>query len=108
MNNQPNQLLEKFLESINHPKLTEEQKQAQVQAQVKYNRALNSIYNTEYGKLVIENIVTYGKWDSITNYRKEDRETVIIQQEMIREMILSRLTPENLTKLLHSIRKGSK
>ena len=28
MNNQPNQLLEKFLESINHPKLTEEQKQA--------------------------------------------------------------------------------
>jgi hypothetical protein len=108
MNNQPNQLIEKFLESINQPKLTEEQKKARIEAQIKYNRALNTMYNTEFGKLVLENIVTYCKWDSINNYKKEDRESVIIQQEMVREMILSRLTPDNLTKLLHSIRKGVK
>lgn len=108
MNNQPNKLIEQFLQSINQPKLTEEQKKAKVEAQIKYNRALNSIYNTDYGKLVIENIVAYCKWDSINNYKPEDREAVIIQQEMVREMILSRLTAENLTKLLHSTRKGVK
>jgi hypothetical protein len=108
MNNQPNILLDKFLQSINQPKLTEEQKKAKVEAQIKYNRALNSIYNTEYGKLVIENLVAYCKWDSINNYKPEDRESVIIQQEMVRAMILSRLTAENLTKLLHSVRKGGK
>ena len=65
MNNQPNQLIEKFLESINQPKLTEEQKKSRIEAQIKYNRALNTMYNTEFGKLVLENIVTYCKWDSI-------------------------------------------
>ena len=108
MNNQPNKLIEQFLQSINQPKLTEEQKKAQRESWLKYNRALNSIYNTDYGKLVIENIVAYCKWDSINNYKPEDRQAVIVQQEMVREMILSRLTPDNLTKLLHSIRKGVK
>lgn len=108
MNNQPNKSLaiDDILRALNQPKETPEQAEKRKQAQIKYNRALNSIFSTEYGELVIKNIVAYCKWDSIYKYKPEDRVMIQVQQELVREMILSRLTTDNLSKLLHSMRKG--
>lgn len=110
MNNQPNKssAIDDILRALNQPKETPEQAEKRKQAQIKYNRALNSIFSTEYGELVIKNIVAYCKWDSIYRYKPEDRVMIQVQQEMVREMILSRLTTDNLAKLLQSIRKGVK
>lgn len=108
MNYQPNKssAIDDILRALNQPKETPEQAEKQKQAQIKYNRALNTLYATEYGESVINNLVAYCKWDSIYRYQREDREMIQVQQEFVREMILSRLTPENLTKVFHFIRKG--
>ena len=108
MNNQPNKssAIDDILKALNQPKEPPEEKEARLQAQIKYNRALNTLFATEYGELVIKNLVAYCKWDSIYRYKQEDRAMIQVQQEFVREMILSRLTPENLTKVFHFIRKG--
>lgn len=108
MNNQPNKssAIDDILRALNQPKETPEQAEKRKQAQIKYNRALNTLYATEYGESVINNLVAYCKWDSIYRYKQEDRAMIQVQQEFVREMILSRLTPENLTKVFHFIRKG--
>ena len=110
MNNQPTKTsaMDAFLKALNQPILTPEQQKAKKDARLKYNRALNSVFSTEYGQLVLTNIVAYCKWDSIYNYKPEDRVMIQVQQELVREMILSRLTTENLTKLLTTLRKGEK
>lgn len=110
MNNQPNKTsaIDTILKALNQPKETPEQQEARKQAQIKYNRALNTMFSTEYGELVIKNLVAYCKWDSIYHYNPEDRVMIQVQQEMVREMILSRLTTDNLAKLLQSMRKGVK
>lgn len=109
MNNQPTKpsAIDAFLKALNQPKETPEQQEARKQAQIKYNRALNMMFTTEYGELVIKNLVAYCKWDSIYHYEPEDRVMIQVQQEMVREMILSRLTTDNLAKLLQSMRKRS-
>lgn len=108
MTNQPTKssVVDDFLRALNQPKETPEQAEKRKQTQIKYNRALNSLFTTEYGELVIKNIVAYCKWDSIYHYKPEDRVMIQVQQELVREMILSRLTTDNLSKLLHSMRKG--
>ena len=108
MKNQPEKqsAIAEILKALNQPKETPEQAEERKQAQIKYNRALNTLFSTDYGELVIKNIVAYCKWDSIYNYKPEDRVMIQVQQELVREMILSRLTTENLTKVLQSIRKG--
>ena len=108
MNNQPTKssAIDEILKALKQPKETPEQQEARKQAQIKYNRALNSMFSTEYGELVIKNLVAYCKWDSIYHYTPEDRVMIQVQQEMVREMILSRLTTDNLAKLLQSMRKG--
>lgn len=104
----PSSAIDEILKALNQPKETPEQKKARIDAQIKYNRALNTLFTTEYGELVIKNIVAYCKWDSIYHYKPEDRVMIQVQQEMVREMILSRLTTDNLAKLLQAIRKGVK
>ena len=111
MTNQPTKqtsAIDEILKALNKPKETPEQQQARIDAQIKYNRALNTLFATDYGELVIKNIVAYCKWDSIYHYTPEDRVMIQVQQEMVREMILSRLTTDNLAKLLQAIRKGVK
>ena len=109
MNNQPTKssAIDEILKALKQPKETPEQAEKRKQAQIKYNRALNSMFSTEYGELVIKNLVAYCKWDSIYHYTPEDRVMIQVQQEMVREMILSRLTTDNLAKLLQSMRKGA-
>ena len=82
MNNQPNKpsAIDDILRALNQPKETPEQAEKRKQAQIKYNRALNSIFSTEYGELVIKNIVAYCKWDSIYRYKPEDRVMIQVQQ----------------------------
>lgn len=106
MTNQPT--IDKILEALNQPKESPAQAKAKKDARIKYNRALNVLFSTEYGQHVLTNIVAYCRWDSIYNYKPEDRVMIQVQQELVREMILSRLTTENLTKLLKSLRKGVK
>lgn len=114
MTNQPKppsnskSVMDEILKAFNQTKISPEQKEARFKAQMKYNRAINMLYTTEYGEIFINNLVAYCKWDSIYNYKQEDRAMIQVQQEFIREMILSRLTPENLTKVFHFIRKGEK
>lgn len=110
MDNQPKKTsaMDEILKALNQPRLTPEQVKAKKDARLKYNRALNGVFSTEYGQLVLTNIVAYCKWDSIYNYKPEDRVMIQVQQELVREMILSRLTTENLTKLLTTLRKGEK
>lgn len=110
MDNQPTKTsaMDAILKALNQPRLTPEQVKAKKDARLKYNRALNSVFSTEYGQHVLANIVAYCKWDSIYNYKPEDRVMIQVQQELVREMILSRLTTENLTKLLTTLRKGDK
>lgn len=98
--------IDEILKALNQPKESPAQQEAKKQARLKYNRALNTMFSTEYGQHVLSNIVAYCKWDSIYNYKPEDRVMIQVQQELVREMILSRLTTENLTKLLKSLRKG--
>ena len=110
MQNQPTKssVMDEIMKALNQPKETPEQAEKRKQAQIKYNRALNVLFTTEYGELVIKNLVAYCKWDSIYNYNPEDRVMIQVQQEFVREMILSRLTTDNLAKVLQSIRKGVK
>lgn len=104
MENRPNLDILKNL--FPDQKKVEEQKKQQFEYWTKYNKALNVLFNTEYGEFIISALVGYCKWDSIFNYNEENRKMIQIQQEMIRELILSRLTNENLSKLLTKIRKG--
>lgn len=109
MENQPTQsAMNMIMQALKQPRITPEQAKAKKDARLKYNRALNGVFSTEYGQLVLTNIVAYCKWDSIYHYKPEDRVMIQVQQELVREMILSRLTTENLTKLLTTLRKGEK
>lgn len=100
--------MDMIMQALKQPRITPEQEKAKKDARIKYNRALNGVFSTEYGQHVLTNIVAYCKWDSIYNYKPEDRVMIQVQQELVREMILSRLTTENLTKLLKTLRKGEK
>ena len=52
MENQPTKssAIDDILKALNQPRLTPEQVKAKKEARLKYNRALNGIFSTEYGQ----------------------------------------------------------
>lgn len=97
--------LKEILEKLQPKKLTpEEQKQLEKKRQ-QYHDAVNSLFNTDYGRVVIKNMLGYVKyWDSVFKYKDDDRLVVQAQRELVRELFLRELSAENLAQLIDETR----
>lgn len=102
----PEENVAKILEMFRGPQLTEEQKAKIAKQKERYHDALNMLYKTGYGELVIRTFMEYCHyWDSLFNYKDTDRALIQTQQEMIRALILRELSAENLADLISKTRK---
>lgn len=104
----PNSLKE-FLEKLQPKQLSPEQKKDLEAKRKRYRDAVNGIFSTDYGRIVIKNMLGYVKyWDSVFNYKGDDRIVIQAQKELVRELFLRELSEENLASLIVETRKGVK
>ena len=91
--------------NFRYKKLTpEEQKQLEKKRQ-QYHDAVNILFTTDYGRIVIKNMLGYVKyWDSVFKYKDDDRLVVQAQRELVRELFLRELSAENLAQLIDETR----
>ena len=101
--------IKELLEKFQPKQLTPEQKKELEKKRQQYHDAVNSLFNTDYGRIVIKNMLGYVKyWDSVFKYKDDDRLVVQAQRELVRELFLRELSAENLAQLIDETRKGVK
>lgn len=101
-NNQVAELLKLF----RAPELTPEQKAEIEKKRERYRTALNWLYNTEQGELIIKTFMAHCKyWDAVSSQPESEQKKIQVEQEMVRSLILRHLTTENLTDLISKTRK---
>ena len=97
--------LKEILEKLQPKKLTPEEQKKLEEKRKQYHNAVNSLFTTDYGRIVIKNMLGYVKyWDSVFKYKDDDRLVVQAQRELVRELFLRELSAENLAQLIDETR----
>lgn len=97
--------LKEILEKLQPKKLTPEEQKKLEQKRQQYHNAVNNLFTTDYGRIVIKNMLGYVKyWDSVFKYKDDDRLVVQAQRELVRELFLRELSAENLAQLIDETR----
>lgn len=89
-------------------KKEKERADVEKQQQELFTDKLNTMYQTDYGKLIICSFVQYSRyWENPANFAPHDKDLLKAQQEMVYNCIIKRLNTSNLTDLINQTKKES-